>query len=170
MNLPAADMSSEKADEKDYKEDMDELDALYGGDERESDPVQFRLSEEMEKKSVTPPGKEDMVRELKKDPDVEEPYAVAWGSYLEEHPEHKKGSIRKLARVGNPIRKIAANAYDRLSREYLADIVERAKSIKPEVDWDAALAVSTAELHVMLWENNLKELVDSHGRTSLACS
>lgn len=39
---------------------------------------------------VAPPGKEDMVKALKKDPDIDNPWAVAWSAHSKEKKKGKK--------------------------------------------------------------------------------
>jgi hypothetical protein len=52
-----------------------------------------------EKDAVTPPGKEKMVKELKKDTEVDNPWAVAWWQYdKEEKKEPKKESVLRNKR------------------------------------------------------------------------
>lgn len=43
--------------------------------------------------SVTPPGKEDVVRSLKNEEDVDNPYAIAWGQYNKEHGKKASTSV-----------------------------------------------------------------------------
>ena len=53
--------------------------------QEELDQCECSMSEDEELDEVTPPGKEKVVKALKKQKGVDNPWAVAWSQYNKEH-------------------------------------------------------------------------------------
>jgi len=79
---------------------LNEMDELGGGHmERESSSRQAKA----------PPGREKQVKELKKKPGVDNPFAVAWSSYDKSHGKKPKSKSKKAVRLSkDDVRNICA--------------------------------------------------------------